>query len=115
MVATHLEAVVLTQDAAMNRLDDHLLLHAEVQGLHCTAGAEQGLVGSRLLQPWHQMGPEEVGNRDVTQGQASICPFVLPLSPLLPEKPFLLTPIRSLATDRSRGMLHLLYPLHTAV
>lgn len=41
----------------MNRLDDHLLLHAEVQCLHRAAGAEQGLVGARLLQPWHQMGP----------------------------------------------------------
>lgn len=44
MVDTHLEAVVLTQDAAVNGLDNHLLLHAEVQGLHCAAGAEQGLV-----------------------------------------------------------------------
>lgn len=44
MGGTYLEAVVLAQDAAVNRLDDHLLLHAEVQCLHCAAGAEQGLV-----------------------------------------------------------------------
>lgn len=54
---THLEAVVLAKDAAVHGLDDHLFLHAEVQRLHCTAGAEQGLVGARLLQPRHQMGP----------------------------------------------------------
>lgn len=41
---TYLKAVVLSQDAAVNRFDDHFLLHAEVQGLYCTAGAEQGLV-----------------------------------------------------------------------
>lgn len=40
MGGAYLKAVVLTQDAAVNRLDDHLLLHTEVQRFHCTAGAE---------------------------------------------------------------------------
>lgn len=51
--APHLKAVVLSQDAAVDWLDDHLLLHAEIQSLNSTAGAEQGLVGARFLQPRH--------------------------------------------------------------
>lgn len=51
----------------MHGLDDHLLLHAEVQRLHRAAGAEQGLVGARLLQPWHQMGPG--GGQQVYQAE----------------------------------------------
>lgn len=76
---THLEAVVLAQDAAVHRLDDHLLLHAEVQRLYRAAGAEQGLVGARLLQPGHQMGPG--GGRFLCQAQPAAplpSPFPLP-------------------------------------
>ena len=62
----HLKAVVLAEDAAVHGLDDHLLLHAEVQRLHAPAGAEQRLVGPRLLQPRHQMrsGGGREGDRD---------------------------------------------------
>lgn len=42
----HLEAVVLAQDAAVHRFDQHLVLHAEIQSFYCTAGAEQ-----RLMRP----------------------------------------------------------------
>jgi len=51
----HLKAVVLPEDAAVNRLDGDLVLHAYVQGFHSATGAEQWLMGARLLQPGHQM------------------------------------------------------------
>lgn len=75
---THLEAVVLAQDAAVHGLDHHLLLHAEVQRLHRAAGAEQGLVGARLFQPGHQMRPG--GGRQECQVSLP-CPLPSPLLP----------------------------------
>ena len=57
----HLEAVVLSEDGAVNRFDEHLVLHAEVHGLHSTTGAEQRLVAARLLQPRHQIRTGESG------------------------------------------------------
>lgn len=51
--APYLKAVVLSQDATVDWLDDHLLLHTEIQSLNSTTGTEQGLVGARFFQPRH--------------------------------------------------------------
>ena len=83
---THLEAVVLAQDAAVHRLDDHLLLHAEVQRLHRAAGAEQGLMRARLLQPRHQMGPGGRAAGCVRAGLPCPLPSLL-LQEACPEPP----------------------------
>lgn len=103
---THLEAVVLAQDAAVHRLDDHLLLHAEVQRLYRAAGAEQGLVRARLLQPGHQMGPG--GGRFPGQAQ--------PAAPLPSPSPGGLSrpPSREAATPPSKGALQRWSPSHLA-
>ena len=61
--STHLKAVVLSEDAGVHRFDDDLVLHAEVQDLHSRAGAEQRLVGARLLQPRHEMRSGDGGER----------------------------------------------------
>lgn len=47
---TDLEAELLSQDAAVQRFDEHVLLHAQVQSLHRAARAQQRLMGGRLLQ-----------------------------------------------------------------
>lgn len=63
----HLEAELLSQDAAVQRFDEHVLLHAEVQSLHRAARAQQRLMGGRLLQlgePARSGRQEEHGNRD---------------------------------------------------
>lgn len=82
---THLEAVVLAQEAAVHGLDDHVVLHAEVQGVYRAARAEQGLVGARLLQPWHQMGPGGGGSRCVRLGLPLSSPALSPPFPSSPE------------------------------
>lgn len=47
--STHLKAEVLAQNAAVQRFDEDLVLHVEVQSLHSAAGT-QGLVGAGLRQ-----------------------------------------------------------------
>lgn len=72
-LSAYLKAVVLTQDGAVYGFDEDLLLHAEIQSFHCTAGAEQRLVRARFFQSRHQMRSECETDRTrqrerVTQG-----------------------------------------------
>lgn len=51
-VLCYLEAELLSQDAAVQRFDEYVLLHAQVQSLHRTTRGQQRLMGGRLLQLW---------------------------------------------------------------
>lgn len=51
--APYLKAIVLSQDATVDWLDDHFFLHTEIQSLNSTTGTEQRLVGARFFQPRH--------------------------------------------------------------
>lgn len=62
----YLEAKLLAQDAAVHRLDDGVLIQVELQRFGRAAGAQQGLMGVRLLEALHQPGP--VGTRGGTLG-----------------------------------------------
>lgn len=48
--ALHLKAEVLSEDAAVQWLYKDLFFCPKVQGFHCAAGAQQGLMRAGLLQ-----------------------------------------------------------------
>ena len=61
----YLEAEVLPEDAAVQRLHGDRLPAAQVQALHRAARAQQGLVGAGLLQFRQPTGPQtEKGTSD---------------------------------------------------
>lgn len=55
--STHLEAKVLPQNAAVQRFDEELVLHVEVQSLH-GAARTQRLMRAGLLQLWKFPTPD---------------------------------------------------------
>lgn len=57
-LGSHLKAVLLSQDARVDRFDDGVLIQSEVQRLCGAAGRQQGLMGVGLFEALHQTGPE---------------------------------------------------------
>lgn len=56
-LSSHLKAVLLSQDAGVDRFDDGVLVQGEVQRLGSAAGRQQGLMGVGLFEALHQTGP----------------------------------------------------------
>lgn len=56
-LSSHLKAVLLSQDAGVDRFDDGVLVQSEVQRLGSAAGRQQGLMGVGLFEALHQTGP----------------------------------------------------------
>lgn len=56
-LGSHLKAVLLSQDARVDRFDDGVLVQSEVQRLGSAAGRQQRLMGVGLFEALHQTGP----------------------------------------------------------
>lgn len=56
-LSSHLKAVLLSQDARVDRFDDGVLIQSEVQRLGGAAWRQQGLMGVGLFEALHQTGP----------------------------------------------------------
>ena len=68
----HLKAVLLSQDAWVDRFDDGVLIQGEVQCLSGTAGGQQGLMGVGLFETLHQTRPGwRQGTRETAEREHS--------------------------------------------